>query len=473
MGKKLKKILLTIFLGYFTFLPFVPLWANDFDPNYIISDEEINDYNSLTLQDIRDFLEEHGSYLAHYTCHDKEGNPREAAEVIYTLAQQNKINPKFMLVLLQKEQGLVENPHPTQRQLDAATGYGCPDGGSCNPRWKGFFKQVNSAYLQFRSYLDEYYLYRYQPRKTYIFSRYNTSVKTIDIVTPLNRATAALYNYTPHVYYGNYNFWRIWNKYFPKKRHYYPDGSLLRVKGQPGIYLIQNGLKRPFLTKSAFASRYSFDKVIEVEKSILDAYDTGNPIKFPNYSLLKTPEGTIYLLVDDTLRKIASQKVFRKIGFNPEEVIDVENQDILSYEVGAPITEEDIYPLGALLQDTSTGGIYWVKDGIKHPLWDKLIMEINFPNKKIIPASSQELSKYQTGAPVKLPDGTLIKSVLDPRVYVISNGKKLPIANEKTFTTLGYKWNDIIEVNGRVLEIHETGPMLDITVKNNAELASF
>jgi len=36
------------------------------------------------------------------------------------------------------EQSLIEEESPTQRQLDWATGYGCPDGGSCNPRWQGF-----------------------------------------------------------------------------------------------------------------------------------------------------------------------------------------------------------------------------------------------------------------------------------------------------------------------------------------------
>ncbi len=462
----MKKTFIIFLLLFLIFLPFKEIFALEFDPNYIISDEEMNDYQSMTLQDIKDFLANHHSFLLHYKCRDKNNILREAPEIIYTLSQKNKINPKFMLVLLQKEQSLIEDPHPSEGQLNAATGYGCPDNSGCNPRWKGFYRQVNSAYLQFRSYLDENYLYRYKKNNTYIFNRYHTKTKTIDIVTPLNNATAALYNYTPHVYYGNYNFWKIWNKYFPKKYTYYPDGTLLREKGTTDIYLIDNNKKRLFKSKSAFLSRYSFDKVIDVNKNILDAYKNGKPIKYANYSLLQTPDKTIYLLVDNKIRKISSNKVFKKIGFNKNEIIKVEKEEIKDYNIGNPITETDIYPRGALLQDIKTGGVFFVKDGIKYPIWHKIIMEINFPNKKIIKATPKELAKYKKGAPVKLKDGELIKSVLDPRVFVISNGKKRPIANEETFNELGYRWSDILTVNGRILEIHPTGKMIDTTLED-------
>ncbi|MCK4744694.1 hypothetical protein KAS41_01385 [Candidatus Parcubacteria bacterium] len=462
-------------------LNIAPALSAEFNYNNIISDAEINNYSSMTQSEVQNFLDSKGGYLANYVCEDKEGNARAASEIIYTLSQETKLNPQFMLALLQKEQSLITDISPTERQLAAAVGYGCPDGGGCNPRWNSFFKQINSSYLQFRSYLDESHLYpnRYQLGKTYVIPRDNTPVKTVDVVTMENKATAALYTYTPHVYYGNYNFWKLYNDYFESGSHdylenyqKYPDGSLLRKKGEGGIYLIQNGEKRPFLTKSAFMSRYSLNRVLDVKSDDLEEYEDGNPIKFSNYSLLRSPKGTIYLLVNDIKRGIVSMDVFKKIGFNPEEVIDVEDAELSEFSEGKPITENDVYPTGALLQNRKTGGVFFVIDNTKYPIWSKKIMEANYANKKVIPVSEEELDGYPTGKPLKFRDGELIVSAVSPTVYIISNGFKRPIASGEAFESLGYKWEDIIQVSERVLEIHPIGESVDfIESEDEIELA--
>jgi hypothetical protein len=464
-----RRSIIAIFIFYFLLMPVLPVFAGTFDPSYIISDAEINDYKSMTQAQIITFLREKGSFLADYACEDIDGKIRRASEIIYTLSQENKINPKFMLVLLQKEQSLIEDSSPSSYQLRAATGYGCFDGMACNSRWNGFFRQVNSAFLQFRSYVDEAHLYRYKSGNTYVFNNSVKTIKTIDIVTPKNQATAALYNYTPHVYYGNYNMWKLWNKYFPvNKKNYYPDGSLLSKKGEAGIYLIQNGEKRPFLSKAALMSRFSLEKVIDVEGDDLEGYIEGTPIRFPNYSILKSPLGDLYLLVGDIKREIPSMSIFNAIGFNEDEIIKATTEELQDYILGKALSESDSYPTGALLQDKSSGGVYFVLSGIKYPIWSKSIMEINYPNIKILPVSKEELDGYTSGSPVKLSEGELVKSPHEPIVYVISNSKKRPIANEKSFLTLGYKWSDIKDVNNKTLELHETGNSVDTTIDQDS-----
>ena len=147
--------------------------AAEFDPNFIISDAEILDSGAMGLADIQQFLESHGSYLAKYRGEDYYGTVRSAAEIIYNAATngydcsgvavdnpqdlaeakakcvKTSINPRFLLVLLQKEQSLIDDPSPKASQLDWAMGYGCPDGAACSERWRGFGKQVNAAALQF------------------------------------------------------------------------------------------------------------------------------------------------------------------------------------------------------------------------------------------------------------------------------------------------------------------------------------
>ncbi|MFH1427302.1 MAG: hypothetical protein ABIG60_02115 [Patescibacteria group bacterium] len=451
------KFVFFIFIIILSFILYkAPVYASEnFNPNYIISDFEVLDYTSMNLDSIQLLLENKNSFLATYSCSDPDGKNMTAAEIIYDRAITNKISPKFLIVLLQKEQSLIEEDSPKESQLDWATGYGCPDGASCNPRWQGFWKQVNSASLQFRDYIDNPHLYTYKIGETYTFNNpYSTIKEETTIVTPLNQATAALYNYTPHVYNGNYNFYNIWQRYFTIN---YSNGSLLKAEGEVGVWLIQNNKKRPFLTKSALTSRFDENKIITVNKSDLDKYEKGAPIKFQNYSLLRSPRGTIFLLVDDSRRGFASAEAFRKIGYNPEEVMDASWEDINSYTEGQPITASSTYPTGALLQDKTTGGVYWVLEGKKAPIWDKIFLSAKYKNKTLTAVSPEELADYETISPVLFPDGELVKSSNSPAVYLISENKKRPFISGTVFEGLGYKWENIITISPKVLYLYEQG----------------
>lgn len=420
----------------------------EFNPNYIISDEELVDYNSMSLSQIQRFIETKGGALAWYVTTDTDGITRPSAEIIWRVAQVYKINPRVLLVTLQKEQSLVADQDPVQAQYDWATGYGVCDSCSLNDpdiqKYKGFANQVDSTAGWKRWFLDNVALLSWlkQPGQTYFIDSFQ--------ITPQNLATASFYTYTPH-YNGNYNFWKIWQDWFGK---FFPDGTVLKENDGPGIWLIQRGLRRPFMTYSAFVSRYSPEKLISVSQSDLENYEIGTPIKFADYSLLRSPHGTVYLLVGDQKRGFTSSEVFKTIGFNPEEVIDVSWEDLNNYVEGEPITLQSVYPMGALLQDKTTGGVYFVENGIKKPIWAKELLTLYFKNKKITPVSPDELAKYPTGEPVKLKDGELVMSQSSPTVYVISNGERRPIPTEEVFNGLGYKWENIIKTSDKILSLH-------------------
>lgn len=466
---KNKLIPLFVFGLFFLISPAIAKAA--FNPNHIISDAEILDYDSMSLADIKAFMNAKGGYIAkNYFQNPNNGKMMTGSEIIYEIATTNKINPKFLIVLLQKEQSLIDEKTPKQSQLDWATGYGCPDGGGCDSRWKGLYKQINSASLQFLYYMDgcqekesltyNPYLNKcsYKPGETYIFKNpYSTLNQETTVVKPANKATCGLYIYTPHVYNGNYNFYKLWQKYFT---YTYPNGSLLQAEGEPGVWLIHNGQKRPFTSKGALTSRFDQNKIITVKKSDLDKYATGAPIKFPQYSLIRSPRGTIFLLVDDKRRGFTSGEAFRKIGFNPEEILDASWDDINAYEEGIPITATSSYPTGALLQDRVSGGVYWVTEGTKAPLWDAVLLKTKYKWKSITQEDPEKLSSYKTVEPAIFGDGELIKSSVSPAVYVIDNGKKRPILSGKVFEELGYKWTNIIPVPKKIADLYEEGEVM-------------
>jgi hypothetical protein len=481
------KVKLFIFILISALIPITASQAQvvdpNFNPNLIISDAELLDYDSLSLIQIQNFLEKYNSYLANYKTLNAHGNIKSAAEIIYEAATQNydcdnitlsdnptesekqlkcrritTVSPKFLLVLLQKEASLVEDPSPSQGRLDWATGYGCPDNWTCNPYYKGFGKQVNSASLQFLAYMQSPQKYNYKVGETYTFNNpYGTISQEKMLVTPSNQATAALYNYTPHVFNGNYNVFKLYQRYFPTRLAHYPNGSLLQAQGEVGVWLIQDGLKRPFLSKSALVSRYSLNKIISVDPIELDAYDKGAPISLPNYSLVRSPDTSIYLIVDDEKRKFNSPELIKKFGFNPEEIIEASAQDLSYYHTGLPLSEESVYPTGALLQDPRNGGVFYVKNGKKAPIIDKVFLSTMFKDKKIIKASAEEIDRYEKIAPIMFGDGELLKSSSSNAVYLIAESYKRPFLSGDDFEKLGYKWENIISVSPQLLYEYPLG----------------
>lgn len=470
-----------------------------FNPNNILSDSDILNYNTMNLSEIQAFLQSKGSFLSNYTAMNTHGSMKVAAEIIYdathnnydcygiTLSEQpteaekklkcktiTTVSPKLILMLLQKEASLIEDPSPSQSHLDWATGYGCPDSWICNPYYKGFGKQVNSAALQFLAYMKEANNYSFHVGQTYIAKDkyailkstdraiadgdYNAIISSPDFisVTPQNQATAALYNYTPHIFNGNYNVYKLWNRYFPTIDRSYPDGSIIQAEGDPRIWLISGGQKRHFANWSAFVSRFSPNQVVKVAAAELDQYPNGSEIKFANYSLVQTPDKKIYLLVDQSKRLFASADVFKNIGFNPAELDEASPEDLASYSDGKPITATSTYVTGALIQDSVNGEIYYVENGTR-ALVDKVLLPIKFVGQKIIKKTTQQLSSYELVSPVLLNEGSLVRTNNFPTVYLISNGRKRPFANDEVFAKLNYNPNNIITASSQFLYNYDMG----------------
>lgn len=432
-------------------------YALQFNPNTIISDSDFFRTDEMSAQDIQLFLETKGSSLATYRGIDSNGATQRASDIIYQASLVNSINPKVLLVLLQKEQSLIENPNPSQYNYDWATGFARCD--SCSPddpavaANKGFVTQVQKAAWRKAYYTTHWNEFMSRPQKQVLIDGIP--------VTPTNAATAALYNYTPHIR-GNISFWKLWNRYFSRV---FPDGTVVKSSGSNDIWLIQQGKRRMFSSLSAFLSRYSMHSVVFISQNDLGTYPVGAPIRFPLYSLLKAPSGAVFLLTDDGKYGIPSKKIFRSIGYNPDEIIAVTDKDIADIPTIGLITDASHSPRGELVQDQSTGGVYYITHGIKHPLLERAVLQSNFPGHRVKPIDSKRLSSFTPGDPMLFEDGTLVKSPDSNNVYVISNGQKRAIASETVFTSLGYQWQNIVHSNGRTLQFHSEGSLVDLGIE--------
>ncbi len=435
-----------------------------FDPNFVLSDTDLENPYAMSESQIQNYLDR--GYLGSYKTENSDGEKMSATNIIYDAAQKYNLNPKFFLVLIQKEQSLVEDEDPTQDQLDWAAGYAvCDDCSKSDPallRWKGFGKQINSAGMQFRDgYLTDIALWG----KTQ--GKYGPDVPiTIDDTTviPANAATAALYAYTPHLH-GNENFAKIWDRWFSLE---YPSGTLAQASGTPDVYLLQYGEKRHIENWSAFITRFDPNLIVEVSPTVLDNYSNGNPIGFPNYSLLQDEDDIRYLLVDDTLRPIDSEETFRQIGFVEDQIVEISNSDIHDYDQGTSITADSQYPQGLVLQVKGTQTIYYIQDGQRHLIVDPLIYSARLHSAPTTIVESVEIEQYSEGKPLTIPDGYLIKTADEPTVYVVSDGLRREITSESAFLSYGWSWDDIKIVNSSALKLSKSGDPIaessDVTI---------
>lgn len=438
-----------LFSGFFLFALLFPspvLAEATFNPNMIITDAELFDYTSMGKESVQAFLESRKSTLSGYKDVDVTTNVlAPASEIIHNASKLYQVNPRYILVVLQKEQSLVESQNPKQRQYDWATGYAVCDSCSMDDpaiqKYKGFAKQIDHAAGAARWWKDN------QDRGS--FKKVGVPI-TIDetTVTPENYATGFLYTYTPHIH-GNKNFWKIWNRWFTRV---FPNGSVVQVKGEPAVYLLEKGYRRAFTSSAALTSRFDPSQIIQIEKSDLLTYDEGAPIKFPNYSLLRSPNSMVFLLRDDTLHYIASAETLRQLGYNPDEIIDVTQEDVDAYYQGKIITTATVYPLGAVLQERKSKQLYYVEQGKRQPILHKDIAKILFPQHKILLVDEKTIAQYPLiPRMLTFKEGSLVAAHGSPLIYVVSDGMRRHVPNEDVFKGLGYKMENVLRVEEQAL----------------------
>ncbi len=167
-----------------------------------------------------------------------------AAVIVWKVAQACRINPRVLVVTLQKEQSLVTRKQAgTAAIYQKAMGYGCPDTAACDSKYYGFFNQVYSAASQFRNYANNPKSYTYRAGATSSIQFMPGGVCGSTPVFIQNQATASLYNYTPYQpnaaalaagygtgdacsSYGNRNFYAYFTDWFGSTLTSAPRGFL-------------------------------------------------------------------------------------------------------------------------------------------------------------------------------------------------------------------------------------------------------
>ncbi len=256
------------------------LSGSQFDPANIITDQLFYDGGAMTQPQIQAFLDSKIGSCTNANCLNVkrldtttraadascpgvyQGAANEQASmIIYKVQVACSISAKVLLVTLQKEQGLVTSRGPSNGTLDRAMGFACPDNtaipGYCDPAYGGLYNQLYLAAHQLQRYgnppgTSNFFTWFPVGRPSAVQYSPNASCGA-GTITIRNKATAALYYYTPYQpnaaalanlsgignscsSYGNRNFWVYYNNWFGSTTLPYgsPDGAVTGADAAPG-----------------------------------------------------------------------------------------------------------------------------------------------------------------------------------------------------------------------------------------------
>ncbi len=454
--------------------------ASRFNPGLIISDAAFYDEDSMTAEQIQNFLE-----LQVPACRAAAGEPDclknyrtnspavtgetgicesmpdygviKASQLIYNVAQACGVSPRVILVMLQKEQGLVQSDRPLwtrdpsipDRRYRFALGMDCPDTPSgCSASSAGFFWQLYKGIGQLNRYVTYPARYpMYQPGVRKILYQ-DTGVDpscgraTVNII---NKATTALYTYTPYTpnaaaltnlfgsgdscsAYGNRNFWRFFSVWFGDP----VAGSFMVTAADSPTYLIVNNQKIEIPSTAIATSYKPLGPVGKVSKDYLDSIPTGAgklPVVVKNSAA--TPN---YYVVDYGQKIDYSCTQIAALGLSCDSAIQLDANQLSLL----PTVQPD------LIQDFK-GNQFALVGNSKYTISDPVTKAAFAPMLKPITVSGSYLEKFTTAGEYQ----PVVRAPASP-CYFVHGGKRYSFTNDAQMAEFGIDCNKGMYVSSTV-----------------------
>jgi LysM repeat protein len=437
--------------------------ASRFDPGLIISDSVFYDFGTMKVSDIQRFLESKVP-----TCKAKAGDPtclrnyvddeldkpgedgkclpmtakpaQTAAQIIFDIAHACSINPKVLLVVLQKEQGLIQSVNPTPYMYKAAMGFGCPDSDPaiCGKVHSGLFNQLYKAAGQLQWYGDPRGSFTYMKVGRTSNVRYspNASCGTKPVLIK-SIATTALYYYTPYTpndaamknlygsgdscsAYGNRNFWRFYTDWFGSTI----GGGFLLKSATSGTYLIVDNNKYLVTDPDLLAAISPLGPIGTISQDYLDTFIDSGALS----RVVKSVTGQYYFLDGGKKFTFSSCDLVAQFSLDCASAVQLTASQLAAFANGGSMST---YVPG---DGTST---YMIKDGAKHEILDQASVQaagLALPVLNSVPITAFKYLPW--GAPIA-KNNSLVTNRTSGAKALIVGGKYFEI-NQRTSADIDF-----------------------------------
>ncbi|MET3769686.1 hypothetical protein ABIB15_002390 [Marisediminicola sp. UYEF4] len=435
--------------------------GGDFNAGNIISDATFYDSNTMSVAEIQSFLtakrpscasgftclkdykDSFSSRAADSRCGALQGqNLMSAAAIIYWVGKACGINPQVMIVLLEKEQGLVTASSPTSTRYKIATGYGCPDTAPCDSLYYGFFNQVYNAARQFKSYQSYATSFRYRAGQWNTIQWHPNAGCGSSSVYLENQATAGLYNYTPYrpngaalanMYgtgdscssYGNRNFWRIFSDWFGSTQG---GSDFVRTTADPRLFLLTGATKHHVPTALVHTALAPLGGYRIVSPEYLKGFAEGKPAS----EVVRDPAtGTVSLAQGGALHRFPSCELVALYGYACTDAINLAPTQFAKFPEGAETTK--------YFQVVPAATVFSAEAGEKVSFRTIEALDAFAGGRPAYIASmrAEVAALYPDGRSYAAPM-SLLKSPDRPEVYLVDGwDRKIPIASFASASDVG------------------------------------
>ena len=421
-----------------------------FDPGNLISDAAFFDGQAMSASAVQNFLNQQvSSCRSGITCLKdyRQDTPNKAAvsgrcaayagrsgesaaDIITRVGNACGISQKAMLVLLEKEQGIVTSSAPSSRMYRSATGYGCPDTAVCDTLYYGFFNQVYAAALQFQYYAANPTRWNHVPGRVNAVRFHPNAECGSSQVFIQNQATAGLYNYTPYqpnasavanlygsgdacASYGNRNFWRMYTDWFGSPT---TGTSLLRSNSDATVYLVSGQFKHPVTSLGILSALSPLGTLGYVSQSYLDRYTTAHPVG----RSIRSSDGTIYFFDSGIKLPFSScaQAVDYSASCASNGYVNLTDAQMQAFHTGPMLTS---------VLGTVEGNRYYIKGGQKAEILDDRSQATAGITGAMNVLTENAVASLSLTTPI-VRDGTFAKSKMTGSSFLLSAGHRYPVS---------------------------------------------
>lgn len=228
-----------------------------------------------------------------------------------------------------------------------------------------------------------------------------------------------------------------------------PNKAVIKVKGKPTVYVIEDGIKMPIQSPTVLASNgLSFGDVEEVDQEEADTYANGEALNYADGTMVREenkPE--VYVIANGEKKHILDPIAFADLGYNWGNVIVVPANSLGIFKKATAMNSNSTHPEGALIRVEGTPTVYVVEGGKRIPISDiQLFNARKYDWNKVLVVKNNQVAKFSVSTQLTYPDGSLIRDK-GGKVYVVDHGKKRWIRSAEDLTKGGYEKEKILDID--------------------------
>ncbi|MBX4191185.1 MAG: S8 family serine peptidase [Candidatus Doudnabacteria bacterium] len=220
------------------------------------------------------------------------------------------------------------------------------------------------------------------------------------------------------------------------------SGSLIREVLTGNLYIILNNTKRQ-VSDFVFKNRGFDPNNIQSENTVnnLSNFPAGVPLPPSEGTLVKSPNNLQVYVIESELKRPLTYLVFTSRGYSFSNVKTVSEGEIAQYPMGEWYWPPD----GTMVLIKNDPTVFVMDQKVVRPVTYYVFTQRKLSFTKVVRVTPDEFSHIPRPvdsywlAPV---DGTLVKSNIDPGIYVIENGTKRFLTYD-VFVARNYKFSNV------------------------------